>query len=156
MLFRSLSGDALKSAQKLFQATYNAYMAADASLVEINPLAVTKQGQVIALDAKIVIDDNGLFRQPEITAMRDESEENAAELRAQRASINYVKLDGDIGCLVNGAGLAMATMDLIKHHGGEPANFLDVGGGAPKERVVEAFNIILDDPNVREIGRAHV
>jgi succinyl-CoA synthetase beta subunit len=146
-----LSGDALKSAQKLFQAAYNAYMAADASLVEINPLAVTKQGQVIALDAKIVIDDNGLFRQPEIAAMRDESEENAAELRAQRASINYVKLDGNIGCLVNGAGLAMATMDLIKHHGGEPANFLDVGGGAPKERVVEAFNIILDDPNVRGI-----
>ena len=146
-----LKGDELKGAMKLFTATYDAYMAADASLIEINPLAVTKQGQVLALDAKIVIDDNALFRQPEIAAMRDETEENQAELRAQRASISYVKLDGNIGCLVNGAGLAMATMDLIKHHGGEPANFLDVGGGAPKERVVEAFNIILDDPNVRGI-----
>ncbi len=146
-----LSGDALKGAAKLFKGAYDAYMASDASLIEINPLAVTKQGQVIALDAKIVIDDNGLFRQPEIVAMRDETEENQAELRAQRASINYVKLDGNIGCLVNGAGLAMATMDLIKHSGGEPANFLDVGGGAPKERVVEAFNIILDDPNVKGI-----
>jgi succinyl-CoA synthetase beta subunit len=132
-------------------AAYRCYMASDASLVEINPLCITKEGNVIALDAKIVIDDNALFRQADIAAMRDETEENHAELRAQRASINYVKLDGDIGCLVNGAGLAMATMDLIKHSGGEPANFLDVGGGAPKERVVEAFNIILEDPHVKGI-----
>ncbi len=146
-----LKGSELKTGVPLMMAAYKAYMECDASLIEINPLAVTKDGNVIALDAKITIDDSALYRQSAINAMRDETEENAAELRAQRASINYVKLDGDIGCLVNGAGLAMATMDLIKHHGGEPANFLDIGGGAPKERVVEAFNIILADPNVKGI-----
>ena len=146
-----LKASELKTGVPLMLAAYKAYMDIDASLLEINPLAVTKEGNVVALDSKIVIDDNALFRQSAIAAMRDETEENHAELRAQRASINYVKLDGDIGCLVNGAGLAMATMDLIKSSGGEPANFLDVGGGAPKERVVEAFNIILEDPNVKGI-----
>ena len=146
-----LKGPELKGAVALLLNAYKAYMACDVSLLEINPLAVIRDGNVLALDAKVVIDDNALFRQGEIAAMRDEAEENPAELRAMRASINYVKLDGNIGCLVNGAGLAMATMDLIKFHGGEPANFLDVGGGAPKDRVVEAFKIILEDPNVRGI-----
>ena len=145
-----LKGGQVKAGVKLMIAAYNAFIATDASLVEINPL-VTSGDEVLAVDAKIVIDDNSLFRQKDIAALRDESEEDPSEILAQQNSLNYIKLDGDIGCLVNGAGLAMATMDIIKFHGGDPANFLDVGGGAPKERVVEAFKIILRDPNVRGI-----
>ena len=145
-----LKGGQVRSGTKLMLAAYAAFIACDASLVEINPMAVSGE-DVIAVDAKINIDDNGLFRQQEIASMRDETEEDPAEIIAQKNNLNYIKLDGDIGCLVNGAGLAMATMDIIKFHGGEPANFLDVGGGAPRERVVEAFKIILRDSNVRGI-----
>jgi succinyl-CoA synthetase beta subunit len=123
----------------------------DLSLVEINPLVVTAEGQLICLDGKINIDDNALYRQKEILAMRDESQEDERENRAKEWDLNYISLDGDIGCMVNGAGLAMATMDLIKLCGGEPANFLDVGGGATKERVTEAFKIILSDSNVKGV-----
>jgi succinyl-CoA synthetase beta subunit len=123
----------------------------DASLVEINPLIVTKSGEIIALDAKINIEDNALFRQPRLAAMRDVHQEDERERRAHEHDLNYVSLDGNIACLVNGAGLAMATMDLIKLHGGEPANFLDVGGGATAERVTQAFNIIMTNANVRAI-----
>lgn len=123
----------------------------DFSLVEINPLVVTKDGHLLCLDAKIVVDDNALFRQPEIRAMRDESQDDKRENDARSWELNYVSLDGDIGCMVNGAGLAMATMDIIKLHGGSPANFLDVGGGATKERVTEAFKIILSDQKVKGI-----
>ena len=145
-----LKGGQVKSATKLLLAAYKTYIGCDATLVEINPMVVSGD-EVIAVDAKMNIDDNSLFRQRDIAAMRDETEEDPAEIVAQQNDINYVKLDGDIGCLVNGAGLAMATMDIIKFHGGEPANFLDIGGGAPKERVVEAFKIILADPRVRGI-----
>jgi succinyl-CoA synthetase beta subunit len=145
-----LKGGQVKSATKLLLAACKAYNGCDATLVEINPMVVSGD-DVIAVDAKMNIDDNSLFRQRDIAAMRDETEEDPAEILAQQNDINYVKLDGDIGCLVNGAGLAMATMDIIKFHGGEPANFLDIGGGAPKERVVEAFKIILADPHVRGI-----
>ena len=123
----------------------------DASLVEINPLIVTKAGRVVALDAKINVEDNALFRQQRLASMRDVAQEDERERRAHEHDLNYVSLDGNIACLVNGAGLAMATMDLIKLHGGEPANFLDVGGGATAERVEEAFNIILTNENVRAI-----
>jgi succinyl-CoA synthetase beta subunit len=123
----------------------------DTDLVEINPLVITTAGEVIALDGKMAFDDNSLFRHPEIAAMRDDSEEDPAELAAKDAGLNYIKLDGTIGCLVNGAGLAMATMDTIKHVGGEPANFLDVGGGATEEQVTQAFQIITSDPNVEGI-----
>lgn len=123
----------------------------DFSLVEINPLVITKAGHLLCLDAKIVVDDNALFRQPEIRAMRDESQDDKRENDARSWELNYVSLDGDIGCMVNGAGLAMATMDIIKLHGGSPANFLDVGGGATKERVTEAFKIILSDQKVKGI-----
>ena len=123
----------------------------DLSLVEINPLVVTKAGDLICLDGKINIDDNALYRQPDLLAMRDVSQEDERENRAKEWDLNYISLDGDIGCMVNGAGLAMATMDLIKLCGGEPANFLDVGGGATKERVAEAFKIILSDENVKGI-----
>jgi succinyl-CoA synthetase beta subunit len=123
----------------------------DASLVEVNPLIVTTEGAVVALDAKINIEDNALFRQPKLAVMRDVAQEDALERRAREHDLSYVSLDGSIACLVNGAGLAMATMDLIKLHGGEPANFLDVGGGATAERVEEAFNIILANQNVRAI-----
>ena len=123
----------------------------DTDLVEINPLVITTAGAVIALDGKMAFDDNSLFRHPEIAAMRDDSEEDPAELAAKDAGLNYIKLDGTIGCLVNGAGLAMATMDTIKHVGGEPANFLDVGGGATEEQVTQAFQIITSDPNVEGI-----
>lgn len=145
-----LKGAQVRAGTKLMLAAYAAFIACDASLVEINPMVVSGE-DVIAVDAKINIDDNALFRQQEIASMRDETEEDPAEIIAQQNNLNYIKLDGDIGCLVNGAGLAMATMDIIKFHGGEPANFLDVGGGAPRERVVEAFKIILRDPNVRGI-----
>ncbi|MGD9537370.1 MAG: ADP-forming succinate--CoA ligase subunit beta [Alphaproteobacteria bacterium] len=146
-----LEGEALKGAGKFFGALYEAFVRADASLIEINPLVVTKAGALIALDAKINLDDNALFRHKEILALRDESEEDPAELEASKHELNYVKLDGNIGCMVNGAGLAMATMDIIKLNGAEPANFLDVGGGATRERVIAALRIILSDPNVRGV-----
>lgn len=130
---------------------YTAFVDMDASIVEINPLVVTKAGDVIPLDAKINFDDNAMFRHKDIEALRDEDEEDPAEKRAKDAELNYVKLDGNIGCMVNGAGLAMATMDIIQLFGGTPANFLDVGGGATKERVTEAFRIILSDKNVKGI-----
>jgi succinyl-CoA synthetase beta subunit len=123
----------------------------DTDLIEINPLVVTTSGEVMALDGKMAFDDNALFRHPAIAAMRDETEEDPAETAAKKAGLNYIKLDGTIGCLVNGAGLAMATMDTIKHYGGEPANFLDVGGGADEEQVTTAFQIITRDPNVKGI-----
>jgi succinyl-CoA synthetase beta subunit len=123
----------------------------DCSLAEINPLVVTQDGNLLALDAKINLDDNGLARHKELAGLRDLSEEEPAEVRAGKAKLSYVKLDGNIGCLVNGAGLAMSTMDLIQLHGGEPANFLDVGGGANVDQVTEAFRILLDDKNVRAV-----
>lgn len=131
--------------------TYETFKNLDANLIEINPLALTQEGKAIALDAKIIIDDNALFRHPDIEELRDLSEEDPLELEATRHSLNYIKLEGNIGCLVNGAGLAMATMDAIKLEGGNPANFLDVGGGAPKERVTKAFQLILSDPQVSGI-----
>ena len=132
-------------------AMYNAFVALDCAIVEINPLVVTGAGEVVALDAKMSFDDNALFRHPELERLRDEAEEDPKELEAAKSSLNYVTLDGTIGCMVNGAGLAMATMDIIKLYGGAPANFLDVGGGATKERVTAAFKIILSDPNVEAI-----
>jgi succinyl-CoA synthetase beta subunit len=123
----------------------------DCSLAEINPLVVTPKGEVVVLDAKITFDDNALFRHPDIEKLRDEAEENPAELRAGRAGLSYISLTGNIGCLVNGAGLAMSTMDIIKYHGGEPANFLDVGGGANKDQVTEALRILLSDPRVQAV-----
>ncbi len=146
-----LEGKQVGSAVKLITALYKAFVDTDASLVEINPMVVTGAGEVIALDAKMNFDDNALYRQPDIEAMRDPNEEDPAELEAAKADLNYIKLDGSIGCMVNGAGLAMATMDIIKLHGGEPANFLDVGGGATKERVTQAFKFILSDDNVQGI-----
>ena len=143
-----LDGDQVKSAVKFLMVLYNAFEQLDASIVEINPLVVTGGGAVVALDAKMNFDDNALFRHKEIAALRDESEEDPTELEAAKFDLNYVKLDGNIGCMVNGAGLAMATMDIIKLYGGEPANFLDVGGGASRERVTAAFKLILSDPNV--------
>ena len=128
-----------------------AYLAIDASLAEINPLVVTKDGQVLALDAKINIDDNALYRHPDIVELRDLDEEEPLEVEASKYDLNYIKLDGDVGCMVNGAGLAMATMDLIKLAGGEPANFLDVGGGASAETVENGFRIILGDKNVKAV-----
>jgi len=146
-----LSGDALKSAAKLFANLYDFYVTKDASLVEVNPLVLTKEGQVVALDAKVTFDDNALYRHADVQGLRDESEENPFELEASQYGLNYIKLDGNVGCMVNGAGLAMATMDIIKLSGGEPANFLDVGGGANVETVKNGFRIILDDPNVKGI-----
>jgi succinyl-CoA synthetase beta subunit len=130
---------------------YTAFMASDADLAEINPLVVTPDGQLLALDAKIVLDDSALFRHPDLEALRDLGEEEPSEIAARTAGINFIKLDGSIGCMVNGAGLAMTTMDLVKLAGGEPANFLDIGGGAKAERVAAAFHIILNDANVRAI-----
>ena len=132
-------------------AIYDAFTATDASLIEINPLVVTGDGEVLALDAKMNFDDNALFRRPAIAALRDQGEEEPAEAEARQNELSYIKLDGNIGCMVNGAGLAMATMDIIKLNGGEPANFLDVGGGATRERVTKAFKIILSDENVAGI-----
>jgi succinyl-CoA synthetase beta subunit len=146
-----LSGDSLKKGTALMQALFEAYTKTDASLAEINPLLVTKQGDVLALDAKMTFDDNALFRHPDIKEMRDLSEEDPLEVEASRFGLNYIKLDGNVGCMVNGAGLAMATMDLVKLAGGEPANFLDVGGGANEEQVKNAFRIILSDKNVRAV-----
>ena len=145
------SGDQLKAAAKLIMNVYKLFTTLDCSLVEINPLAVTKSGEVFALDAKFEFDDNALYRHPEIVAMRDENEEDPREVEASKFSLNYIGLDGDIACLVNGAGLAMATMDIIKYAGGQPANFLDVGGGASEEQVTEAFKILISDKNVKAI-----
>jgi succinyl-CoA synthetase beta subunit len=146
-----LEGKQVGSAVKFIMGMYKAFIDLDSSLMEINPLVVTGAGDVIALDAKMNFDDNALFRHKEVAELRDESEEDPAELEAARHDLNYITLDGNIGCMVNGAGLAMATMDIIKLYGGEPANFLDVGGGATKERVTEAFKIILRDPNVEGV-----
>jgi succinyl-CoA synthetase beta subunit len=140
-----------KQMNQIVQSLYKAFVENDADQIEINPLVVTKDGDLIALDAKINFDDNGLFRHPEIRSMRDEDEEDPLETRAANNSLSYVKMDGNIGCMVNGAGLAMATMDIIKLYGANPANFLDVGGGADRERVTEAFKIILSDKAVKGI-----
>ena len=146
-----LEGKQVNTAVKFIGALYKAFMDLDGSVIEINPLVVTGDDQLIALDAKVNFDDNALFRHKDIEELRDESEEDPAELEAARHALNYIKLDGSIGCMVNGAGLAMATMDIIKLYGAEPANFLDVGGGATKERVTTAFKLILSDPNVEGI-----
>jgi succinyl-CoA synthetase beta subunit len=138
-------------AEILMTALGRVFLDKDCSLAEINPLVVTPKGDVLALDAKMTFDDNALFRHPDIEQLRDESEENPDELRAARTGLTYISLTGNIGCLVNGAGLAMSTMDIIKYHGGEPANFLDVGGGANKEQVTEAFRILLSDPRVKAV-----
>ena len=139
------------AAEKIFRGLAGAFLKYDASLAEINPLVLTTDGRLLAIDAKINFDDNATFRHAEVQAMYDPSEENPDELRAKAANLSYIALDGNIGCLVNGAGLAMATMDLIKLHGGQPANFLDVGGGVTKDGAIEAFRIILSDPNVRGV-----
>ncbi len=146
-----LEGKQVGKCVEVLTAMYNAFISLDCSIVEINPLVVTKTGDVIPLDAKMNFDENALFRQKEVEQLRDVAEEDPAEKRAKDAELSYVKLTGNIGCMVNGAGLAMATMDIIKLYGGDPANFLDVGGGATKERVAEAFRIILSDPNVEGI-----
>lgn len=146
-----LKDDQIKQCGKFVSALYKAFIEMDAAMVEINPLVVTKSGDLICLDAKLGFDDNALFRHPDVEALRDETEEDPMEREAGKHSLSYVKLDGNIGCMVNGAGLAMATMDIIKLAGGEPANFLDVGGGATRERVTEAFKIILSDKNVEGI-----
>jgi len=140
-----------KAATKLFDGLYRTFIGCDCSMVEINPLVVTKNGEVLALDAKFNFDDNALYRHPEIAAMRDTAEEDPREVEASKHELNYVGLDGNIACLVNGAGLAMATMDIIKFYGGDPANFLDVGGSATEEQVTEAFKILIADKNVKAI-----
>jgi succinyl-CoA synthetase beta subunit len=146
-----ITGPAARAADQFMKNLCRLYVDLDCSLVEINPLVITKAGEMIALDAKITFDDNAMFRHPDLKSLRDLSEEEPAEVRAGNSGLSYVKLDGTIGCLVNGAGLAMSTMDIIKYHGGQPANFLDVGGGATTEQVIEAFNIILSDPNVKAV-----
>jgi succinyl-CoA synthetase beta subunit len=146
-----LSGDLAKQAERLVAQLYAAFIAKDMAMLEINPLVVTKQGQLRVLDAKVSFDDNALFRHPEIAALRDETEEDAKEIEASKYDLNYVALEGTIGCMVNGAGLAMATMDIIKLYGMEPANFLDVGGSATVDKVAAAFKIITADPNVKGI-----
>jgi succinyl-CoA synthetase beta subunit len=146
-----LEGKQVSSAVKFIAGLYRAFVDLDASMAEINPLVVTGSGDVVALDAKMDFDDNALFRHPDIAELRDEGEEDPAELEASKHDLNYIRLDGNIGCMVNGAGLAMATMDILKLYGGDPANFLDVGGGATAERVTEAFKLILSDDNVEGI-----
>ena len=146
-----MTGETLKEASKFFEGLYNLYVQSDCTIAEINPLVTTKDGKVLALDAKLNFDDNALFRHPDIAAYRDLSEESEKEIEASKYGLSYISLDGNIGCLVNGAGLAMGTMDIIQLHGGMPANFLDVGGGATKEAVEKAFSIILSDPNVKGI-----
>jgi succinyl-CoA synthetase beta subunit len=141
----------LKNASKLFEGLYRTFLAYDCSMVEVNPLVVTQKDDVLALDAKFNFDDNALYRHPEIAAMRDRAEEDPREVEASKHGLNYIGLDGNIACLVNGAGLAMATMDIIKFYGGEPANFLDVGGGATEEQVTEAFKILIADKKVKAI-----
>ena len=146
-----LSGEAFKQMTKFIPALYNAFEGCDASMFEINPVLKTSDNKIIAVDAKVTLDANSLFRHPDYAAMRDTSEEDPTEVEADAAGLNFVKLDGNVGCMVNGAGLAMATMDIIKLSGGNPANFLDVGGTADAERVEKAFGIILKDPNVKAI-----
>ena len=146
-----LQGDQVKQAVSLIEGLYGMFLAKDMSLLEINPLVVTKSGQVVCLDAKVNFDDNAMYRHPDMQALRDPDEEDETEREAAKYDLNYIKLDGSIGCMVNGAGLAMATMDIIKLYGSEPANFLDVGGGASKEKVTAALKIILSDPNVKGI-----
>lgn len=149
--FMGLEGGAVRQAVSFISSLYRVFIEKDCSLAEINPLVLTSDGNIVALDAKINFDDNALFRHRDIAGLRDRDEEDPLELEASDAGISFVKLDGNIGCLVNGAGLAMATMDIIKHHGGEPANFLDVGGGATTEQVTKAFKMILSDENVKAI-----
>jgi succinyl-CoA synthetase beta subunit len=149
--FLGLSPDLRQPFAAILRGLAAAFVESDADLAEINPLVVTTGGELVALDAKIVLDDSGLYRHPDLEAMRDANEEEPSEIAAREAGINFIKLDGTIGCMVNGAGLAMTTMDLVKLAGGEPANFLDIGGGAKADRVAAAFRIILDDPNVRAI-----
>jgi succinyl-CoA synthetase beta subunit len=146
-----LTGDIAKQFAKLLGNLYQLFISCDCAMLEINPLVTTPDGRVLALDAKFGFDDNALYRHPDIVAMRDKTEEDPREVAASEYDLNYIGLDGNIACLVNGAGLAMATMDIIKHFGGDPANFLDVGGGASKEQVTAAFKIILGDPNVKGI-----
>lgn len=146
-----ITGDSIKSAEKFMKTLCKVFVTYDCSMVEINPLVVTKSGQLLALDAKLTFDDNALFRHKDVQEFRDLSEEEPAEVRAGQAGLSYVKLEGNIGCLVNGAGLAMSTMDIIKLHGGQPANFLDVGGGANAQQVTEAFRILLSDANVKGV-----
>jgi len=146
-----LKGDLNKQAVKLAEQLYNAFIATDMSMLEVNPLVETTDGKLLVLDAKVSFDSNALYRRPDILALRDETEEDPAEIEASKYDLAYIKLDGDIGCMVNGAGLAMATMDIIKLNGMFPANFLDVGGGATKEKVTAAFKIILSDPAVKGI-----
>jgi succinyl-CoA synthetase beta subunit len=146
-----LSGDSAKQAGEILRNLARLFLAKDCSIAEINPLVLLEDGKVLALDAKLNFDDNALFRHPEVVELRDPEEEDPAEARAKEHDLSYVSLDGTIGCMVNGAGLAMATMDIIQHAGGKPANFLDVGGGASKERVTEAFKIIVEDESVRAI-----
>jgi succinyl-CoA synthetase beta subunit len=146
-----LTGPSVRAADKFMRSLARLFVELDCSLLEVNPLVVTKSGELLALDAKISFDDNAIFRHPHLDELRDTSEEDPNELRAGAAGLSYVQLDGNIGCLVNGAGLAMSTMDLIKLHGGEPANFLDVGGGANTEQVTEAFRILLSDKNVKAV-----
>jgi succinyl-CoA synthetase beta subunit len=146
-----LAGAEAKNAAKLLRGLYAMYWETDAAMVEVNPLITTATGEVLALDAKVSFDDNALFRHPEIVALRDLNEEDPKEIEASKHSLSYIALDGNIACLVNGAGLAMSTMDIIKYFGGNPANFLDVGGGASKDQVVAAFKIIVGDPNVKGI-----
>lgn len=146
-----LEGDALKKGIKFIMAIYNAYLEIDSDMFEINPLILTPDNEVLALDAKVTLDGNALYRHPDLAELKDEAEEDPFELEAQKYNLNYIKLDGNVGCMVNGAGLAMATMDIIKLSGGEPANFLDVGGGANVDTVKNGFRIILDDPNVKAI-----
>lgn len=147
----NITGPAARSAEVFMKKICRLYVDLDCSMAEINPLVITKSGEVIALDAKITFDDNAMFRHADLKELRDIAEEEPAEVRAANTGLSYVKLEGNIGCLVNGAGLAMSTMDIIKYHGGQPANFLDVGGGATKDQVVEAFGIILSDPNVKAV-----
>jgi succinyl-CoA synthetase beta subunit len=149
--FLGIPAELRKDFATVLRGLYQAFVASDADLAEINPLVVTKDGRLLALDAKIVLDDSALARHPDLEAMRDLNEEEPSEIAAREAGISFIKLDGSIGCMVNGAGLAMTTMDLVKLAGGEPANFLDIGGGAKADRVAAAFRIILDDPNVRAI-----
>lgn len=144
-------GDEIAQAEKILVALAKVFIEKDCSIAEINPLVVTPTGQVQALDAKMVFDDNALFRHPDVEKLRDETEEDPAELRAAKSGLSFISLSGNIGCLVNGAGLAMSTMDIIKYHGGSPANFLDVGGGANKDQVTEALRILLGDPNVKAV-----
>ena len=146
-----LSGDSYKNMVRFISSLYTAHVKCDASLLEINPVLKTSDNKIIAVDAKMVLDDNAIFRHKSFNDLRDESEENPVETKARSVGLNYVDLDGNIGCMVNGAGLAMATMDLIKQSGGEPANFLDVGGTADADRVKVAFNLILQDPKVKAV-----